>query len=762
MQRLLADMALCLWISGCLLAPLAEGFEVQTHEVVNESAVKRSSLGALLNSQLGLADGIEHRIAGGRTVERWISLAGKWEDDGLRFLNHFHDPLKAWSKAGLGGLSSASVIWAQSAEGNNWSWPRARSFFYQALTAASPADRDAALADTFRSVGQVMHLVVDLAVPAHARNDPHPLAYTLESWLLAVSLLEPARFTEFLQATIGPDPDVISFGPNPEAPIPIARLWDTDQFTGENPEITAGTGAGLAEYTNANFLSEDTRFTGYLFPNRESVRPEDFTIPDPREPSGTATRQYHVKWQHGDAGYRLATVGFLRDYYSHYLPERLGEVAEGLDDHVYSDYSRRLLPRAVGYARAVLEYFSRGRLQPSFAPGLSGSRELILRTRKLGNEPIGPGTLSLLYDDSDGTRRRIRELPVPDLGGGSELPPIQFDIPAEPPLQYVVVYRGRLGLEADAVVGRVFGGVPIVAVQELAALTGEEVIRGGSTQQARQKNPNHQRAAGSFWADGSAGVGKKIREVRLEEGRGHDGLFPPKAVLRINGKEVGTEWRAADDGELLPERWEVVLSPIPGETIDTIVVPPPAIWVNDFRTPLLWIQHVLSATDQVSFLGPDGVRIWRTRKVQATTFHFGDGTGVTAAFSGLDANFVIRLDIPQTRVSFRPMGEVVTLAVPQGEVEVSPESCSFYRIRFIFGWRRTNVGFGGCEIGSDVFWAKNFLNIDEAVKTVGDQPDPSAPPLLTAATFRRDFLDADLQRFLGVGVAPPQYEIQTQ
>ena len=706
-------------------------------------------------------------------MERWISLAGKWEDDGLRFFNHFHDPLKAWSAAGLGGITTASVFWGQDVDRNAWSWPQARNFFYESLTSASPAERDAALAKAYRSLGQVMHLVVDLAVPAHARNDQHAFAYTFESWLLDVSVKEPARFAGFLERTIGPDPGVLSFGPNREAPIPIARLWDTDEFNGQNPDVAAGTGVGLAEYTNANFLSEDTRFTGYVFPSRASVRPEDFTIPDPREASGTVTRQYHVKWQHGDTGYRLATVGFLRDYYSRYLPDRLGDVSEGLDDHVYSDYARRLLPRAVGYARALLEYFFRGRLEPRFAPGPNGERERILRTKNATDEAIGPGTLLLLYDDEDGTRRPIHEVPVPELGGGSALPEIQFEIPADPPSQYVVVYRGRLGLEADAVAARVLGGLPIVAVQELAALTGEEFDPGGGNAflQARRKNPNHQRAEGYFWAGGTVGVGSKIREVRLDEGSPFDGLPPAKAVLRINGIEVGTHWRAADDPGLLPERWEVVLGPIPGQTSDFVVVPPPAIWVNDFRTPLLWIQDVASSTTAITFSSTlDGIPIWSIARTQSTVFHFGDGTAGTSfvgsRYPGLDANFVIPLTTPRTRVSFRPVGEVAGLAVPQGEVEVSLETCTFSRFLFLFGRRQVfPPPFGPratCGVGSEVFWAKSFLDMIEATRTVGTQPALVVAPLLTVATFRREFLEADLERFLSVGIVPPEYDIQTQ
>lgn len=759
-QRQWTGRLLSLWVIFSTYFCTAEAFEVETHFVINEAAVLRSSLGNYLAGELGLPDGVKTRLDGSTRVQEWVSLGGRWEDNDLRFLRHFHDPLRAWSKAGLGGIATASVIWGQDPESNDWSWPRARDYFYDGLTRASPGERERALAKTFRSLGQVMHLIVDLAVPAHTRNDAHPFSYTLESWLPAVSALEPGRFAEFLRATIGPDPDILFLEPDRDVPIPIARLWDTERFNGRNPEVAAGTGVGLAEYTNANFLSEDTRFTGYLFPNRESVRPEDFTIPDPRETSGTATRQYHVKWQHGDVGYRLATVGFLRDYYSRYLPDRLGDVSGGLDDHVYSDYSRRLLPRAIGYAKALLEYFLRGLLQASFSPGPNGGRELILKTRKLGSEPIGPGTLLLLYDDSEGVRQRIQEQPVPALEGASDLPDIRFDIPEGTPSQYVVVYRGQLGLEADAVVARVFGGLPIVAVQEVAALTGEEIQSEGGLQQGRHKNPNHQRAAGSFWAGGSAGVGKKIREVRVEEGRGHHGLLPAKAALRLNGKDVGPHWRAADDPGLLPERWEVVLAPIPGETSELTVVPPPALWVNDFRTPLLWIESARAGLDQRSLpdLTPDGLRRWITERGQQTSFHFGDG------FQGLDQFNVIPLTTPRTRVSFRPVGEVAGLAVPRADFEFLPGECSLFRKQFLFAWRRVTGPFEipRCEIGSDVFWAKNSIIISERVLTVAEPPDWPVPPLLTAATFRREFLEADLQRFLGLGILPPEYAIRTE
>jgi hypothetical protein len=50
-------------------------------------------------------------------------------------------------------------------------WDNARNYFYSALTEIDPLKRDDNYVKTFRSVGQVLHLLQDMAVPAHVRND---------------------------------------------------------------------------------------------------------------------------------------------------------------------------------------------------------------------------------------------------------------------------------------------------------------------------------------------------------------------------------------------------------------------------------------------------------------------------------------------------------------------------------------------------------------------------------------------------------------
>ncbi|MGH7377263.1 MAG: hypothetical protein ACREKK_07590, partial [Candidatus Methylomirabilales bacterium] len=715
-----------------------------------------------------------------RRPDQWLDRGARDEDDTLstnfaRYRNHFYDPvnnrgLDATGPLGLPIRGERAPDWAledrQEFSTQNFSYRDARQAFFTALTEGAPGDREAALARTFEMLGHIIHLVQDMASPPHTRNDMHGgFGFGAES-----------LYERYLN-----DPRVrrrLNFNGTPVRFDLPRHYW------------TTADGRGLADFVNRNFVSEGTNFRarvdgaiggGYPSPVLrlgvdEQGRPFETTLdtqtqlePGLRDTNGNLIEGgvtfFANNFQDPITGQplrneRMTTLSlFDREL------ERRGEsLVLTLNRYNVEAQAAFLIPRAVGYSAGVLEYFFRGRLQASFAPGPNGGREVILQTQNVTDEPIGPGTLLLFYDDDSGERHLIQKQAVQDLGEVTELPALRFDVPAGPLSQYVVVYRGQLGQEADAVVGRVLGGLPIVAVQELAALTGAEFEEftpslGGGGGWVRQKDPNQQRAAGSFWAGTAAGVGRKIREVRLEE---DDGLFgtPPQAVLRLNGREVGTEWRAAEDPGLLPEDWEVVLTPIPAKTLATGVKPPPALWVNGFRTPLLWIERVIASTGQATFTRDDGIPVWITTRGQRTGFYFGDGV------RGLDPQRGTPLTTPRTGVSFRPVGEAAGGPVPRAEFEFLLGDClvgnPLFRFRFVFAVRSTNVFFGGCEVGSDVRWGKNFLWLQERVLTLGAQPDPAVPPLVTAATFRREFLDADLERFLSVGIVPLEYDIQTQ
>ena len=132
----------------------------------------------------------------------WLAKGAEAEDAGVwyegltanaRYLNHFHNPLKKWDEAGLNGPfwlnGNSSLMWSQddSIQGpswpeGDWSMPTIKKYFYWALTLTTQVEREMYLAFTFRGLGHQVHLLADKAVPAHVRNDMHPLGDTLENW----------------------------------------------------------------------------------------------------------------------------------------------------------------------------------------------------------------------------------------------------------------------------------------------------------------------------------------------------------------------------------------------------------------------------------------------------------------------------------------------------------------------------------------------------------------------------------------------------
>jgi len=491
---------------------VAECYEVATHGELVRAAVAGSVTEQILKDDLGIPAGLRTLVLGRFLDDRAVA-GGTREDDFPRFLNHFHNPLaSSWSEAGLGGsVGQSAVLWAQnpSQSAPSWSWRDVRQAYLDALTKPAIGDRDKGLATTFEGLGRQMHLVQDAASPGHARNDPHIL-FNYESAIDGLRLREASTFAGWRDGapdTPGaPDPGWQSLDGNPLAPIAIARLVDADRYTGANPGVTAGALIGLSEYTNANFFSEDRVFTEndanpqsrFPFPKRSSVVEQDVNV---QVGGATVKRRYLVKAADGATGYRLATVGFLREYHRRFGLD-LGRFREtpSLDEAVYRDYAERLVPRAVTYSTALLDYFFRGRL---FVSG----DDVSMAIRNSSDEPMS-GTFTLYYDDAGDTRR-----PVPGaswtgaLAPGGRLTDLRVIAPTSPAPKeagkYMLVFRGALGTESDAVIGKQVAiesvlsarllkrkdGMPIrdTSIQAIDRTTGQPVTVATTDQDGRAK-----------------------------------------------------------------------------------------------------------------------------------------------------------------------------------------------------------------------------------------------------------------------------------
>jgi hypothetical protein len=163
-----------------------EAFDDNAHDALSEQATKVSSLDNFLKTQLGseFASGTGQVIFNNQSVIQLIRQGAKDEDQPFywRPRHHFHNPRLLWDQAGWRPppffiqLGESSILWSQETGqvvGGKHSWHDARDSYFQALTATSDSERKSLYAETFKSLGHLIHLVQDAAVPSHTRNDTH-------------------------------------------------------------------------------------------------------------------------------------------------------------------------------------------------------------------------------------------------------------------------------------------------------------------------------------------------------------------------------------------------------------------------------------------------------------------------------------------------------------------------------------------------------------------------------------------------------------
>lgn len=259
-----------------------------THPDITDVAIYNSDIKTYLLSYLGFDKGTESKVKNG-SISQWIRLGSELEDSPVcRASNHFHNPLLPWDESHVSDfpLMAAYCVpsgWVSRYSNVTWAtgfvspesslpsfsrlrqtmgWDNARSYFFHALTAKQNAEREAFFAKTFQAVGQTMHLLEDMAVPAHVRNDfrghlvpgaGNPVGNRFEFFVkMNPSLVDQAT-------SLSPS------WPNPR----LTDFWDSDIYDGTNPSDRLD--IGLAEYTNANFFSESNIFREHPRPRREDT-----------------------------------------------------------------------------------------------------------------------------------------------------------------------------------------------------------------------------------------------------------------------------------------------------------------------------------------------------------------------------------------------------------------------------------------------------------------------------------------------------------
>ncbi|MEW6078555.1 MAG: hypothetical protein AB1724_12130 [Thermodesulfobacteriota bacterium] len=487
------------------LQPVPQVFALkkETHKNINEfigeNTINEFSLDSYLRNQVGFPDG-KDEILFSKQAYKWFGRGGEEEDVPIsRGANHFHNPLEAdIHEAGFSGCldislcfsGESSVLWSQresgeQSPGGHYSWDDVRDKFYLALTAPNKETKDKEFVKTFRGLGQLMHLVEDLTVPEHARDDGH-ISSAYEVWANGTtngdSNVDIASITPFMV-----DKAVLrQTSVFPEASVPVANLFDSNQYSGTNPEITLRSDIGLSEYTNANFVSWDTLFSRqFLYPSREtSVEVKELDYPNPFSPGDTVKRPYYIKIANGDSGYRLAGVDYLsfymETYYGSDFPTSETKTIPPMDSYVFQDYAEKLIPRAVGYAAALLEFFFRGKME------LAADGEGCYIVNPM-NEEI-QGRFELYYDNVNDERvpvNNVDNYPWQDavnpseedilnmtaaymcVAAGGQSDPLElFAIPqdAKTPGEFMLVMKGRMGQETINAVAASKITIPLIEI----------------------------------------------------------------------------------------------------------------------------------------------------------------------------------------------------------------------------------------------------------------------------------------------------------
>lgn len=358
-------------------------------------------------------------------------LPGPWEDiDRPRY--HFYSPVTNDSDA---AFTSSALPWALGVadpfassapdpmRGNHFSYADAVDFYLRALTfksanATATENANARLsfwATSLKSLGHTIHLLQDTASPQHARGEPHnyvcrgafrflnqdvatrtyenftnfrvtsPFNRTVaeqsgSNFYVATNSCEEQRWIDlFAEAGVATAPTSLPFTSS-SYPIPqftLAHRYFTTRVVGDPtlPELlplaTLNARAGLADYSNRGFYTQDYRQGRYLSPPDPSaiglvqqadsnlqfipglgtlrVRTLFWKVPDPVAPSFADT---------GLDTQGRAPIGTL-SYWSKlgFDPDLVLSLAN------YTQMGDMLGPRAIAYSAGLINFFFRGKLE---------------------------------------------------------------------------------------------------------------------------------------------------------------------------------------------------------------------------------------------------------------------------------------------------------------------------------------------------------------------------------------------------------------
>jgi len=260
---------------------------LKTHPLLSGSAAEIYNQGASLK----LTD----------LQKSWIIKGSIGEDTDPRYINHFYDPVTG---SGLNGYDQEGnlIFKVQGQSARAWAKDQNRAATGDYSESAILKNyQDGNLTRAYQGIGHIIHLIQDMSVPAHTRNDPHAGGDPYENWAKIYGTINPAK-------------------------LPFLSVNNLDQTFDQ-----------MANYSNNNFFSKDTINTS----NIKSYKTESLV-------NDNKKKIYFLNNING-VNYKLCyTVGANWILSKCYIDD---------DSKVHQDYWSMLYPKAVGYSAGVIDYF---------------------------------------------------------------------------------------------------------------------------------------------------------------------------------------------------------------------------------------------------------------------------------------------------------------------------------------------------------------------------------------------------------------------
>jgi hypothetical protein len=416
-----------------------------------------------------------------------------------RVRHHFYDPDRNQGMAFGPFTGLPAPEWALGEQGrgpgagdNQFSLLDARLYQLRSLTEATREQRERYTALLFRSLGQAIHVLQDMAQPQHTRNDVHPAC---ENALSGDLVPEHSWYEDYIETrALGQQ-----FRGRPPRPLRISGYPSPSLTTFRSYFTHANERSGLADFSSHNFFSAGTNLD-VLCAGRERppCRLGAYRTVDVPHSVVTvlglrleAPVRLFLHTADDPIGGRPPIPDIAvtsRSVWSQHLETRGWLPAYSMNVLNYDSIGDVLLPRAVGYSAGFLDHFFSGRLEASIQPAGGDDPGVLKLVARNDSDDAVDGVLLIYAEDTltgqrqgvvtaAGAPQPLGAAPTGVVAGNAPFPEMAF----RPPFateKYVVVYHGRR-LGPARVEDPPAGAIGAVMAQVLGGPRAEAIVAQG-------------------------------------------------------------------------------------------------------------------------------------------------------------------------------------------------------------------------------------------------------------------------------------------